>query len=241
MNNYLDLLFPRFCIGCDSYIEELSDKRAYICAICSESIDVQTLQRCAFCTASTVKGKTCQFCVKNHALDQLIVALSLEQPIVKNAIHKLKYESLQLILNDLGGFIDKIFSTNFETSKYTTDSIILIPMPLHWTRKNWRGYNQAEVLLKNTNLPKIFEVNTNTLKRKYQFEHQAEIETISKRQDNARGTFYIDKDNAKKITSKNIILIDDISTTGATLDEASRVLKSYGAVEVIAVVLARGS
>lgn len=117
---------------------------------------------------------------------------------------------------------------------------LLVPIPLSSKRLRERGYNQAELLCKE-----ILNINKNILRLKlvsdilfkpHDTEHQARIRDRKQRLQNMRGTFATK--NAEKLKGKNIILIDDILTTGATLSEARRILRDAGARKIIAFTIA---
>lgn len=235
----LDLIFPRFCIECNGYIEEFNSNRAYICQECANTIKQPSTQKCAFCQSPSLHGRTCPFCAKDHFLNQLIVATDYDNKIVQNAIHKFKYDFIKLLANDLGYFLVDAFEKHY---KENTDdkNIIVIPMPLHWSRQNWRGFNQAELLAAKFQLDSDISINLAIVKRNFQFEHQAELESREDRIKNAQNVFYINKSEAETVKNKVIIIIDDVSTTGSTLDELARTLKHNGASKVIGLVLSRG-
>jgi competence protein ComFC len=115
---------------------------------------------------------------------------------------------------------------------------IFIPIPLSSSRLRERGFNQAELLCReilnqNINLGILIK---NVLIKNKDTLHQAKIRDRSKRLRNLTGSFAIK--NPEIIKSRNIILIDDVTTTGATLSEARKVLKKSGAKKVIAFTIA---
>lgn len=116
---------------------------------------------------------------------------------------------------------------------------ILVPIPLSAKRYRERGYNQAELICKSLielDEGKNFRLEKNILIKPKNTEHQAHIENRSERLKNIIGSFAIK--NAGLIKNKNVILIDDILTTGATLSEARKVLKNSGARKIIAFTVA---
>jgi competence protein ComFC len=145
-------------------------------------------------------------------------------------------------------------------------SPILIPIPLSKKRRRERGFNQAELLCreiikiqkKNRLTPdpspyqgegcqrrgEVFTLATNILIKIKETEHQALIKDRNRRLKNLEGTFAVknhrpnEKEKANFLKGKNIILIDDITTTGATLSEARRMLRASGARKVIAFTVA---
>jgi len=128
---------------------------------------------------------------------------------------------------------------------------ILIPIPLAPRRQRERGFNQAELICKklvelnknNSKYPETYlrhgvdwTLEKNVLTKPKDTEHQARIENRSQRLKNIVGSFAVK--NPEKIKSKNIILIDDVTTTGATLNEARKILRQAGAKKIIAFTVA---
>ena len=117
----------------------------------------------------------------------------------------------------------------------------LIPIPLSHARQRERGYNQAELLCDALALldgSENFEVIKNVLLKIKDTKRQAHIENRGERLKNIVGAFAVKESEREKIKDRNIILIDDISTTGATLHEARKILKEAGARKVIAFTIA---
>ena len=116
---------------------------------------------------------------------------------------------------------------------------ILIPIPLAPKRKKERGFNQTLLIcekLIDLDKNKNFKLEKDVLIKPKDGEHQARIEDRNKRLKNIIGSFSIK--NMEKIKSRNIILIDDVTTTGATLNEARKILKKAGVKKVIAFTVA---
>ncbi len=116
---------------------------------------------------------------------------------------------------------------------------ILVPIPLSSKRHRERGYNQTELIcrkLMEIDRNKNFKLEKDILIKPKETEHQARIENRQERMKNVVGSFVIKK--GENLKNKNIILIDDITTTGATLTEAKKVLKQAGARKVIAFTVA---
>jgi ComF family protein len=126
---------------------------------------------------------------------------------------------------------------------------ILIPIPLAPRRQRERGFNQAELICRkliNLDKParnefrsggeKKLKLEKDVLIKPKDTEHQARIENRSARLKNIVGSFSVK--NPEKIKNRNIIIIDDVTTTGATLNEARRVLKQAGARKIIAFTVA---
>lgn len=227
----LDLFFPKICINCGR-------KGDYICEDCLSLIDILDHQYCPGCRKITPEGKICQSCKKFLKLDRLYFASSYKNPLVKEAISKLKYEPFCKELSEpLANLIITHFQIlgnieNFlEKSEY-----VLVPVPLDKRRLKWRGFNQAECLAKE--LSKVLKVPliSDCLIKIKETLPQVELKE-EKRKENIKGVFLIK--NKEKIRKKKVLLVDDVYTTGSTLNECARVLKIAGAKEVFGVVIAR--
>ena len=116
---------------------------------------------------------------------------------------------------------------------------LLVPIPLSGSRLRERGFNQALLLCESLvalDNNQNFKLEKNVLIKPKETEHQAKIEDRQKRLKNIIGSFAVK--NPELIQKKNIILIDDITTTGATLHEAKKILRAAGARKVIAFTIA---
>lgn len=125
---------------------------------------------------------------------------------------------------------------SLEINHWSFKNFIIIPIPLHSGRKRQRGFNQAELLgqfiAKDMNLEFC-----DTLKRIKNNKPQAKMKNHEERAKNIAGCFKIK--NPEIVRGKNILLIDDVYTSGATMNEAAKILKENGARKIIAVVLAK--
>jgi len=233
----LDLVFPRYCPGCQ---KELKVKDAsFVCSACFEKITLNSGIRCHICGLRNGKG-TCRRCRKKTPLKGLLAASRYENPILKEMIHLFKYQSVESLKKPLAELIINYLKKEDLIDKF--DNFILVPIPLSLRRKSARGFNQSELLAKEIgkflNCPVI-----NLLKRKKFTSPQAEISDWQKRKENISGAFCLNPEligSGNQSGLKKIILIDDVSTSGATLEEAASVLKQAGAKEIYGLVIAKG-
>jgi len=227
-NLIIDFLFPKTCFGCGK-------EGAYICDDCVAVIDISRYQYCLCSKPSRlIKGGKCHYC-QNSRLDGLIAAVPYEVVLAKNIIHKYKYNPfIKALSKELAMIINghlMLLDNPPDFSNFTITAI-----PLDPKRLKWRGYNQAEELAKaladilnlKTNFHLLKKVKTNLI--------QADLDK-SQRKENIRGVFVCK--NAKEVNEKNILIVDDVYTTGATMEEAAIVLKSAGAKKVWGIVFAR--
>lgn len=170
-------------------------------------------------------------------------------PTIKKSLWLLKYKGKKRLANIFAEIIyDKILEELSELSILENFvKPILIPIPLSPKRYRERGYNQAELICKELiKINKVrnkeinFSLENNILSKIKETEHQARIKNRNERLKNLIGSFAVQntEKNLSLIKNRNIILIDDITTTGATLNEARKILKQAGVRKVIAFTVA---
>ena len=164
-----------------------------------------------------------------HGIDRLVAATDYESELLKKAIHTLKYGRVPALADQLGAMI-----TRAAPSINLLEQAVLCPVPLHWTRKFSRGFNQAELLAKAVSKERGFPVR-NLLRRIRPTGHQAWRKREA-RWEALWGAFRV---RGKDMPSF-VILIDDLSTTGATLEECAGELKGAGVKRVEGWVVALG-
>ena len=219
----LDLIFPKRCVSCGAFGK-------YICNKCFAKIEFVEKPICPICQRQAIGGKTHPRCTGKFRLDGLVVACKYKGPI-KLAIKKVKYKWVY----DIEKVLVNLLASQIWKFDLPQDSI-LIPIPLSKKRKNWRGFNQAEILAKT--LSKKFNVSYSaSLIRMIDTRTQVGL-TKEERRENVKGAFAGRKAQGKR--DKNIILVDDVYTSGATMMEAAKVLKGSGAKNVWAMAVALG-
>ena len=214
----LDFLFPKTCVGCGKEGKCLCDK----CLLELEIVE----QVCPGCGKTSGGGWIHKRCTKLTALDGLTAVYSYKDGLVKKMIERIKYEFELELLREWVGRISFETGMGFE---------MIVPVPLYWLRYNWRGFNQAEEIAQEVGRQNQLVV-TEALRRLRNIKQQAKIESKEERRRNVAGAFCVaDVD----IEDKKILLVDDIFTSGATIEEGGRVLKNRGAKSVWGLVLAR--
>jgi len=233
---FLDTLFPIYCISCSKYGK-------WVCNHCLEKISINIEQVCPLCNKSiTPDGKTCFDCKRKYSIDGVLVSssykLNKKKTFIAKLVHYYKYRFISKLSVPLGKILKK---TLLQSDLPLPD--IIIPVPLHPRRMRWRGFNQAELLSdylgKYTTVGlEIIVLKDVLLRNKYTIP-QMEIKNYCQRRNNIKGSFSLNKKYSKKIKGKNILLVDDIATTGSTLFECAKVLKQKNAKKVYGIVLAR--
>jgi len=233
----LDLLFPRLCLGCEISLSD--NNESHVCSACLAGIKMKNDFACAFCNSPVVAGTTCPFCRADHFLDRLFVATSYENPLVQKIIKTMKYRFVRSLADDMAGlmarYLERRFSLGFNIDRGST---VVVPVPLHRRRLNWRGFNQAEII--GNGISSYLKLNfQNLLVRIRNHVPQAQISDRQSRIANATGISKCME--PELVQGKTILLVDDVATTGSTLDDCARALKAAGAKEVIGFVFARGT
>lgn len=225
---FLDLIFPKYCVGC-------SLEGVWLCNDCIGKIIYIKKPFCPFCNRLTPKGQFCSRCRKKTYLTGLIIIAHYEEGPLKEAIHTFKYDGIFDIQDDLYNIIRKSY-----TVKNIKNNSILVPVPLHKNRFKERGFNQSELITKQ-----IIKINpTLKLSNGYLIRNQNDMHQVlldrESRIANMKGQFSWTKD--KNIYSGKVVyLVDDIFTTGATLDECAKVIRENNfPKEVWGIVLAKG-
>lgn len=164
-----------------------------------------------------------------------------QSPSLKRALWLLKYRGKKELAHDLArSLYDKILETLAEQDQFNsgTQKYIIIPIPIHKNRKKIRGYNQSELLARELSLlnTDIFSLVTDTLVKSKETKSQVSLKNRAERLKNIRGSFSLK--NEEKIKGRDILLVDDVTTTGATLLEARKILQRGGAKSVSCITLA---
>jgi len=212
--------------------------------MCLDGIHGLESQECPVCRKLNSFGEKCASC--SGSLDGLIVASRYDKNgLLKKLIEAFKYkysrelsDSLAAILLTKTHLLFNFFDQNSNGSDEYSAEIILVPVPLHKKRFNERGYNQSQVLCEN--LAKIHRLKlykAPILVRKINTPPQAKLKK-NERLLNVKNAF--ECIDTSMIAGKNIVLVDDVCTTSATLNECAIELKKNGASKVCGLVLARG-
>ncbi len=225
----LDILFPKFCIHCER-------EGSYLCEDCLSLINILEEQYCPFCQIPKItrNGKTCNNCAKLKNLDSLFCAVSYENLLIKKTIKLFKYEPF---IKELSKHLTGLIIAHLQILKEKPQADFVIPIPCHKHKLKKRGFNQAtEIALKLSKFLEIPLLDDVLIKTK-QTPPQMRL-TRQEREENVKGVFLCKKPEI--MVDKKILLIDDILTTGATIEECAKILKNAGAKEVCAIVVARG-
>lgn len=227
-----DFIFPPLCIICDNYRSENND---WFCPECLNYLLTNSKNRksCPRCSQnSQFKDCTCEF-AWDFPYESIRSFLDYDEKVQTIMFH-IKYFSKR----DLAFYIGSLFSLFIEESIWRSADYI-IPVPLHWLRKFKRGYNQAEWfargIIGGRNKPALI---TSGLYRKRRTRTQVKLDK-AKRRINVQGAFGITDNMKQMIKGKDVLLVDDVITTGATTASCAETLLEGGCKKVRVLSLAR--
>lgn len=212
LNTILDLIFPVNCVSCGK-----------------KGVD--------FCLGCISKSPIAE----RETVSWIYPVFDYRHPPIKKAIWLLKYKGKRRLAEIFAEVLHgKIMEELSELSVFENfREPILIPIPLSKKRLRERGFNQAEIIcekIMKLDTEKLFTLETKILVKQKETKHQAVIHNRNERLKNLIDSFAVH--NPEIIKGGNIILIDDVTTTGATFNEAKKILKEHGAKKVIAFAVA---
>lgn len=217
----MDLIFPIYCLGCHR-------EKDFICPVCFNQIPL-TIEPFIKIGDSNLK---------------LIIVSNYDYPLLKKAIHHYKYDFIKDLSKPLSQLIIKKIADGNTIIKKPYNNFILIPVPLHIKRLKWRGFNQSELLAREISQKLDIPFNNEIITRLKHTSPQMQIKGAQKRKDNIANAFCVSHKLLNSLTpiieNKTVILIDDICTTGVTLEECAKALKPLNPKNIWALVLARG-
>jgi competence protein ComFC len=227
------LFFPPHCSACQAD----TDAGVHLCAGCAEGARRIEAPFCRVCSQPFEGAITSEFICSNCGDRRFhfdcAVAPYLSHGVVRDFIHRFKYDGDYHLRHPLAEWAAvALDDERLRVQPYDA----FIPVPLHRARKRERGFNQAEVLAsllaRRTGTPLC-----NELQRTRYTTTQTRLDR-HERMENLRGAFRVRQ--AAAVQRRHLILVDDVFTTGSTVEECARVLMQAGAASVRALTVARG-
>jgi len=217
-----NFFFPKNCVLC-------SCRGIMLCDRCQTSLLPARL-KCLACGKHNPYGVYCPGCKKRYKPDLVVSAFAYDD-VVKKIVHEFKYNDVFQLASPLCN----VLAARLKRDR-SIDNFVTVPVPLHRKRLSHRGYNQAALIARH--LSDILGISTvDILTRDKIGETQANLKSPQERRKNVRGVYSL-KDRAT--VPENIILVDDVITSGATIEEISRLLKRNGARTIIGASVAMG-
>lgn len=210
---------PHVCIGCNRPGDLL-------CLGCQEGLPAAT-SRCYRCRALAESGRTCAACRRQSPLYSVRVVTDYEG-VSKDLVRKFKFDGARAAARPIARTMNTLLSDD-------QGLLVLVPIPTASSRRRHRGFDQARLIARELAAQSAFDYSP-LLGRLGQTRQVGS--TRHQRLLQLTHSFYV-RGSAKRVTGQHIILVDDVMTTGATLEAAAATLKAAGARRVEAIVFAR--
>ena len=219
----VDSFFPRRCVGCGK-------GRGFLCPECHGKLPRLVPPLCPHCGRPQASGIVCPSCWQRKTEIDGIRSLFRFDEVIRTAIHELKYRNLKAISPCLAELLADYVRSN------PLPGEALVGVPLHPRRLRERGYNQSSLLARELSRRIDLPVIEDCLIRVKQAQPQVRAVDVEERRRNVADAFVC---RDEKVSGKRIILIDDVCTSGATLESCAAALKNKGATSVWGLTLAR--
>lgn len=235
----LDFVFPAECTYCHKFIGD--NRIALFCQSCWGKIAFVIGPVCPRCgqpylskaTLQKTPHFTCGTCRTTKIFFDRAVTTTYYEDVVKEAIHQFKFNHKTGLGKPLAQLMIAHFSEELASSQYHA----ILPVPLHKMRQRHRGYNQSAILAKYISQHGQIPLMINNLIRIRDTDSQALLKGQKARQANVKNAFRVTY--PPSLREKHVILVDDVLTTGATVNECSKTLKEAGVKSILVLTLSR--
>lgn len=220
--NLMDWIYPPVCAGCNQPASRW-------CDACSLELFPATQAFCPVCGYPSQKSEVCNACHQHPPQYMAAKSLAPYRQGVRHALHQLKYQSRL----DVGQIFHARLMQAIVQANWNVDTIL--PIPVSKTRRRSRGYNQAAIIAWPLSISLGIPYNNHALQKQKDTSSQVAFKR-EERFSNINGAFRVTDDS---IAGKQVLIVDDVITTGATINESATVLMEAGAKVVYALSIGR--
>ena len=232
----LDMLFPPACSLCCAQFS-MDGPLPRLCRSCQDQLKINQSERCTRCghlvTLNTGSKNSCARCWNSRFAFDRVVVLGSYEGCLQHAILRMKHSGEQSLATAVG----RLLGSRLAEEDAATQPDIMTYMPMHWRRRLKRGINSAELMAEAAARELAVPYRT-LLRMRRQTEKQSML-TPRQRQYNVRGAMAAAR--RTRLTDQHVAIVDDTLTTGATANEAAKMLRRGGAGEITVVVVGRAS
>jgi ComF family protein len=236
---FIELIYPPRCAICQTFLGEdrakKDEEELLFCPACFDDFSEIASPLCTVCgrpfASNVEKDHFCEDCLRRKPFYDMVRAPYLYEGAIMEAIHQFKYAGRFYLADSLGPLLASFAKYWMEA----TVDCLTMPVPLHPKRLRERGFNQSLLLSRHAASLIGTELDFLSLRRIRYTQPQTGLRSEERRR-NVRKAFEITNEEAVK--DRIVLLVDDVTTTGSTLNECARVLKRAGAEKVFGLVLA---
>ena len=229
----MEFLWPIHCLNC-------GQEGFILCPSCQKDIKKRQHLACPRCGKLSTYGAVCPTCCHKIHIDGLIFYADYQQNLIKGLIGYWKYKYVKpageliihLLIQDLEYFVKDDEFLPFGNQK----EILIIPVPIHKKKYLKRGFNQSEIIANAIGKKFNWPIAASIIERVKNTDSQTKLNKEARKQ-NIANAFRI-KD-ASALKNKNILLVDDVYTSGATTEELAKNIKKYTSEKIWVIVFAR--
>ena len=213
----LEIFFAPVCVRCNKYLGSGNGEKSLVCGDCFDGIPV-------YKTISYSPSFT------------LAAVSSYENETIRELLHYFKYKRFLGAMGTIEELIAKYLG-GVDIKNMIPPDAVIVPIPLHKKRLRERGFNQAEEIARILGERLNLQVRNRVLIKTLDTEHQTSLSDKDGRSKNVRGSFALSHD--ADVGGKTVLLVDDVYTTGATMNEAAKILRRAGVKSIIGFVIAK--
>jgi ComF family protein len=233
-NVFLNLLFPRRCVVCR---KELG--AADVCGECVANIPVFGWLACIRCGRRLPDGRPCPLHRYRTPIEGIAAATDYGRKDVRLLIHTYKYRGRRALAEPLADLLIRHAASAGFAELLASREATVVPIPLASRRAYRRGFNQSALIAERFARHFGLAYQPDFLERPLERAAQVTMADAGARRKNIKGVFRIGV-RPERIRGRTVLLVDDVASSGATLEEAGRTLKAAGAKTVWVMVIARG-
>jgi ComF family protein len=230
----IDLIYPPRCACCS--VSGLEKSEIALCSNCRRELAPADIAQCPRCAASVNSGEllneSCIRCRNERFRFDRVFALARYEHALREVVLRMKHSHEEPLMAAMGRLLAERFGTLITAKRPD----VVVPIPMHWTRRLVRGTNSSELIGEVVAKALHLEFGPRALRRKRRTRRLAELSRQQRKQ-TLRDAFSVGR--GCNFHGAHVLLVDDVITTGTTCNEAVRTLKKSGATEVSVLVVAR--
>jgi len=241
IKSFIDLVYPPRCLFCGCFLKEertrINGRDLLLCPDCLRHLEPAGSPLCPICgrpfpPRTAPNDRVCEECLRSRPFYEETRGAYLYEGILAEAIHRFKFKGKTHLTEILGPLLGTFTAKCFKD----LDAPLVIPVPLHPKRLRERGFNQSLYLARYVAEAISGDLDPFSLRRTRHTPPQIRLQAQA-RLKNLRGAFKVVNQGA--VRGRTVVLVDDVSTTTATLNECARALRRARARKIFGAVLAR--